>query len=107
MSMLCSNSRTSKTTLTLYFTIFVLGFLALLLPLSAQSFDSTLTTQYFANLTELYNDNAIYNAGPTGHQYDLSVGYRHDQPIMGSILHKALNKIPESATQQWFEDLTS
>ena len=36
----------------------------------------------------------VYNAGPTGYSYDLSVGYRGDQPVLGSILQKALDAIP-------------
>ena len=36
----------------------------------------------------------VYNAGPTGHSYPLSVGYRGDQPVLGSILQKALDASP-------------
>ena len=38
----------------------------------------------------------VYNAGPTGHGYDLSIGYRGDQPILGSILQKALDAVPDT-----------
>jgi len=31
----------------------------------------------------------LYNAGPTGHSYDLSIGYSNDNQILGSILQKA------------------
>ena len=42
----------------------------------------------------------VYNAGPTGYSYDLSVGYRSDQPVLGAILQKALDTIPASALEQ-------
>ena len=42
----------------------------------------------------------VYNAGPTGYSYDLSVGYRGDQPILGSILQKALDSISASALER-------
>ena len=38
----------------------------------------------------------VYNAGPTGYSYDLSIGYRNDQPLLGSILQKTLDSIPVS-----------
>lgn len=38
----------------------------------------------------------VYDAGPTGHAYHLSVGYRDDQPILGSIMQKILDSIPPS-----------
>jgi len=31
----------------------------------------------------------LYNAGPTGHAYDLSIGYSNDDQILGSVLQKA------------------
>ncbi len=37
----------------------------------------------------------LYNAGPTGHYYDLSIGYRNDLPVLGSILQKTLDYIPD------------
>ena len=37
---------------------------------------------------------SVYNAGPTGHSYPLSVGYRSDYPVLGSILQKALDSSP-------------
>ena len=43
---------------------------------------------------------AVYNAGPTGYSYDLSVGYRGDQPVLGSILQKTLDHIPESTLER-------
>ena len=42
----------------------------------------------------------VYNAGPTGYSYDLSVGYRDDQPVLGSILQKALDAIPASMLER-------
>ena len=42
----------------------------------------------------------VYNAGPTGYSYDLSVGYRGDQPVLGSILQKTLDHIPESTLER-------
>ncbi len=42
----------------------------------------------------------VYNAGPTGYSYDLSIGYRGDQPVLGSILQKALDSIPESTLER-------
>ena len=43
---------------------------------------------------------AVYNAGPTGYSYDLSIGYRGDQPVLGSILQKALDSIPGSTLER-------
>ena len=33
----------------------------------------------------------LHNAGPSGYTYDLSIGYRSDQPVLGSLLQKALD----------------
>jgi ABC-type amino acid transport substrate-binding protein len=42
----------------------------------------------------------VYNAGPIGYSYDLSIGYRGDQPVLGSILQKTLDYIPESTLER-------
>ena len=42
----------------------------------------------------------VYNAGPTGYSYDLTVGYRGDQPVLGSILQKTLDHIPQSTLER-------
>ena len=49
----------------------------------------------------------LYNAGPTGHKYDLTIGYRSDQPLLGSIMQKALDDIPESVRVEMIESLTA
>ena len=41
----------------------------------------------------------VYDAGPTGHEYDLTVGYRSDQPLLGSIMQKTLDGIPQSVLE--------
>ena len=46
----------------------------------------------------------VYNAGPTGHQYDLNVGYSNEHPILGSILQKVVEAIPASQVAQWWND---
>ena len=46
----------------------------------------------------------VYNAGPTGHQYDLNVGYSNEKPILGSILQKVVDAIPASQIEQWWND---
>ncbi len=46
----------------------------------------------------------VYNAGPTGHQYDLNVGYSNEKPILGSILQKVVEAIPASQVEQWWND---
>ena len=46
----------------------------------------------------------VYNAGPTGYQYDLNVGYSNENPILGSILQKVVNAIPASQVAQWWND---
>ena len=46
----------------------------------------------------------VYNAGPTGHQYDLNVGYSNENPILGSILQKVVEAIPASQVEQWWND---
>ncbi len=33
----------------------------------------------------------LHNAGPSGYTYDLSIGYRSDQPVLGSLLQKTLD----------------
>ena len=35
----------------------------------------------------------LFNAGETGYNYDLGIGYRSDQPLLGSILQKALDSV--------------
>lgn len=35
----------------------------------------------------------LFNAGETGYSYDLNIGYRSDQPLLGSILQKALDSV--------------
>ena len=42
----------------------------------------------------------VYNAGPIDHVHPLTVGYRSDQPVLGSILQKALDAIPESTLER-------
>ena len=42
----------------------------------------------------------IYNAGSTGHSYELAIGYRSDQPVLGSILQKTLDHIPASTLER-------
>ncbi len=46
----------------------------------------------------------VYNAGPTGYQYDLNVGYSNEKPILGSILQKVVDAIPASQIEQWWSD---
>ena len=46
----------------------------------------------------------VYNAGPTGYQYDLNVGYSNENPILGSILQKVVDAIPASQVAQWWDD---
>ena len=36
----------------------------------------------------------VYNAGPTGHDQPLAIGYRDDLPVLGGILQKTLDHIP-------------
>ena len=38
----------------------------------------------------------LYNAGSTGYGFDLSIAYRSDQPVLGSILQKALDAVPDT-----------
>ena len=42
---------------------------------------------------------SVYDAGATGHSYDLAIGYRGDLPILGSILQKTLDSIPQSTLE--------
>ena len=42
----------------------------------------------------------IYNAGSTGHSYELAIGYRSDQPVLGSILQKTLDYLPASTLER-------
>ena len=48
----------------------------------------------------------IYNAGSTGHQYDLTVGYRNDLPILGSIMQKTLDNIPQQKINSWYDEIS-
>ncbi len=48
----------------------------------------------------------VYDAGPTGHRYDLDVGYSNQNPILGSILQKVVDHIPASQIEQWWNDAT-
>ena len=48
----------------------------------------------------------IYDAGPTGYQYDLRVGYSNQNPVLGSILQKVVDNIPASQIEQWYADAT-
>ena len=45
----------------------------------------------------------LYDAGPAGFEYVLNIGYRNDQPVLGSILQKALDSIPASARADMIE----
>ncbi len=49
----------------------------------------------------------VYNAGTTGHQYDLTVGYRNDMPVLGSIMQKVLDQIPQEKIDSWYDVSTS
>ena len=46
----------------------------------------------------------IYDAGTTGYEYELKIGYSNDNPILGSILQKTLDNIPASQIAKWYED---
>ena len=39
----------------------------------------------------------LRNAGPAGHDIDLSIGYARDKAELGSVLQKALDAVPEAA----------
>jgi hypothetical protein len=41
----------------------------------------------------------VYDAGPTGYEYDVAIGYRSDQPLLGSIMQKTLDGIPQSVLE--------
>ena len=56
---------------------------------------------YHAAQAEIDN---IHDAGPTGYQYDLKVGYSNQNPILGSILQKVVDNIPASQIEQWYAD---
>ena len=45
----------------------------------------------------------VYNVGTTGHQYDLTVGYRNDLPLLGSIMQKVLDQIPQEKIDSWYD----
>ena len=45
----------------------------------------------------------VYNVGATGHQYDLTVGYRNDLPLLGSIMQKTLDNIPQERIDSWYD----
>ena len=45
----------------------------------------------------------VYNVGDTGHQYDLTVGYRNDLPLLGSIMQKVLDQIPQEKIDSWYD----
>ena len=47
-------------------------------------------------------DRNVYNVGATGHQYDLTVGYRNDLPLLGSIMQKVLDQIPQEKIDSWY-----
>lgn len=49
---------------------------------------------YNADILEI---TGLYNAGATGHGFDLSVASRNDQPLLGSILQKTLDAVDETA----------
>ncbi len=65
------------------------------------------TWQPVYSYAEIAGIEGLYNAGPTGHEYDITIGYRNDQPILGSILQKALDEIPLSALAQMFQSQIS
>ncbi len=37
----------------------------------------------------------LYDAGSTGYGYDFTVGYRGDQPLLASIMQKAVDSVPD------------
>ena len=53
-----------------------------------------------AKISGIYN---VYNVGATGHQYDLTVGYRNDLPLLGSIMQKTLDNIPQERIDSWYD----
>ena len=55
------------------------------------------TISHYAKTLEI---EGLYNAGPTGHEYNLSIGYRNDQPTLGIILQKTLDHIPAITVEQ-------
>ena len=55
---------------------------------------------YHAKMSGIDN---VYNVGTTGHQYDLTVGYRNDLPLLGSIMQKVLDQIPQEKIDSWYD----
>lgn len=48
----------------------------------------------------------MYNAGPTGSEFALSIGFQKDMHELGAILQKALDTIHEDERMQILEDVT-
>ena len=70
----------------------------------ADAFASTWpSVVHYSKLSGIDN---IYNAGSTGHQYDLAVGYRNDLPILGSIMQKTLDDIPQQKINSWYDKIS-
>ena len=57
--------------------------------------------------SKLSGVDSMYNAGSTGHQYDLAVGYRNDLPILGSIMQKTLDQIPQEKITGWYDVISA
>ena len=71
----------------------------------ADAFASTWpSVVHYSKLSGIDN---IYNAGSTGYQYDLAVGYRNDLPILGSIMQKALDQIPQEKIAGWYDMIST
>ena len=50
-------------------------------------------------------DTTVYNAGELGYEYDLSVGYSNETPIIGDILEKALASISEQQKEMMLAEI--
>lgn len=64
----------------------------------------TLAGNWLPILAEAQNLNiTIHNSGATGAVSGLHVAYQRDNPILGSILQKTLDLIPEDLIDEWWE----
>ena len=72
--------------------------------LSAGNADALVATWPVASYHAAQAGVDVYDAGSTGYQYELRVGYSNQNPILGSILQKAVDHIPASQIEQLWND---
>ncbi len=74
--------------------------------LEAKSMDVFLENEHVASITAAKAGiSGVFNAGPSGYEYVLSIGFAKESGELGTILQKAIDAIPQDQKAQMLKDV--